>query len=131
MVEQTSGGDAPLFKSPLFRRVALIGIGLIGSSLARRIHRDGLAGDVVCAARTQRSCEVALELGLVSAAWTDPVPAVEGADLVVLCAPVGAYADLAAQIGRHLKPGTTVTDVGSVKQAAVRDIGPHLPEGVH
>jgi cyclohexadieny/prephenate dehydrogenase len=121
---------APL-GTPLYDRVALIGIGLIGSSLARRIRRDGLAREVVCAARTERSCAVALELGLVSAAWTDPVQAVEGADLVVFCAPVGAYAELAARIGPHLRPGTTVTDVGSVKQAALRDIGPYIPEGVH
>jgi len=111
--------------------MALIGLGLIGSSLARRTRRDGLVRRIVGAARSEATAQRALELGLVEAAGTDPVAAVAGADLVVLCSPVGTYAELAALIGPHLKPGTIVTDVGSVKQAVVRDVAPWLPEGVH
>lgn len=117
--------------SPLFDRVAFIGIGLIGSSMARALARDGMAGEIVCSARSQATCDKALELGLVSRATTDAAAAVKDADLVVLCAPVGAYAHIAPVIGPHCRPGAIVTDVGSVKQAVIRDVAPHLPEGVH
>jgi cyclohexadieny/prephenate dehydrogenase len=117
--------------APLFDRVAFVGIGLIGSSMARAIKKLGLARDLVCSARSQKTCDKALELGLVSRASIDPADIVRDADLVVLCAPVGTYADLAAVIGPHCRPGTIVSDVGSVKQAVIRDVGPQLPEGVH
>jgi len=117
--------------TPLFNRVAFIGIGLIGSSLARVIKRDGLAGAVVCATRTEKTAKTALDLGIVDAAGTDAAAAVAGADLVVLCAPVGATAAIAAAIGPHLKTGAIVTDVGSVKEPVIAAIASHLPEGVH
>jgi len=115
----------------LFGRVALIGIGLIGSSLAHAIHRMKLAGDITGYARSEATREKAKELGLVDAVFPTAREAVDGADLVILCSPVGTYAALAAEIGPALKPGATLTDVGSVKGAVVRDIGPHVPPGVH
>jgi len=125
--------DSPAFSGgePMFGRVAFIGIGLIGSSMARAISKLGLAREVVCSARSQATCDKALELGLVSQASTDAGSMVAGADLVVLCSPVGTYGDIAARIAPHCAPGAIVTDVGSVKQAVIRDVAPHLPEGVH
>jgi cyclohexadieny/prephenate dehydrogenase len=115
----------------LFNRIALIGVGLIGSSLARVIRRDGLAGEVVGCARTEATRKAAMELGLVDSVTEDAAAAAEGADLVVLCTPVGAVAEIARQIGPRLKPGAIVTDVGSVKRAVIDAVAPHLPDGVH
>ena len=117
--------------SPRFERVALIGVGLIGSSISHACRRRGLAGEIVGAAQSEATRRKALELGLVARAEADAAAAVAGADLVVLCAPVGAYARIAAQIGPHLAPGAILTDVGSVKAAVVRDVAPHVPPGVH
>ena len=115
----------------LFGRIALIGIGLIGSSLARVIRRDGLAGHIAVAARTQRTLDTAVDLGLADSVTLDARQAALDADLVVLCSPLGAYAGIAADIGPALKPGAIVSDVGSVKQAVIDDVSPHLPDGVH
>jgi cyclohexadieny/prephenate dehydrogenase len=117
--------------APLFRRVALIGIGLIGSSLARALRRGGLAAHIAGHDRAPRTRDTAVALGLVDSIHDDPAAAVAGADLVVLCTPVGSYADLGVAIGRHLVTGAILTDVGSVKQAVVRDLGPQVPDGVH
>lgn len=117
--------------APLFDRVAIIGIGLIGSSLARALAEYGIARQVVCTDRSAEACAKALELGIVAEASTDPAEALAGADLVVLSTPVGSYAAVAEAIGPLLQRGTIVTDVGSVKQATLRDVGPHLPDGVH
>ncbi len=116
---------------PLFERVALIGVGLIGASLARVMRREGLAGRIDGCVRSQGSRAYCLEHGIADAMHDTPGEAAEGADLVVLCTPVGTYADLAGKIAPHLKPGAILTDVGSVKQAVVRDVGPQVPEGVH
>jgi cyclohexadieny/prephenate dehydrogenase len=116
---------------PLFERAALIGIGHIGSSLARRIRRDGLAREVVCCAKTERSRKVARELDIVDAAYAEPGGAVAGADLVMLCTPLGAYAAIAAAIAPHLERGAILSDVGSVKTMVIREVGPHVPAGVH
>jgi cyclohexadieny/prephenate dehydrogenase len=116
---------------PLFGRIALIGIGLIGSSLAHVIRRDGLAGHIAVAARTQQTLDTAMNLGLADSVTLDARQAAQDADLVVLCSPLGAYAGIAADIGPTLKPGAIVSDVGSVKQAVINDIAPHLPDGVH
>ncbi|WP_434624081.1 prephenate/arogenate dehydrogenase family protein [Azospirillum sp. B2RO_4] len=116
---------------PLFDRVAIIGIGLIGSSLARALAEYGIARQVVCTDRSAGACAKALELGIVAEASTDPAVALAGADLVILSTPVGSYAAVAEAIGPLLQRGTIVTDVGSVKQATLRDVGPHLPDGVH
>lgn len=116
---------------PHFRRVALIGIGLIGSSLARVIRRDGLADHIAVSARTQHTLDIATRLGLADSTSLDARKVVEGADLVVLSVPLGAYGSIASVIGSGVKPGAIVTDVGSVKECVIADVGPHLPEGVH
>jgi cyclohexadieny/prephenate dehydrogenase len=117
---------------PLFKRLALIGIGLIGSSVARiaREHGD-IAAEVVVSARTQKTLDRVMELGIADRVEIDPGKAVEGADCVMLCTPVGAFADLAARIAPHLAPGAILTDVGSTKVSVIRDVGPLVPEGVH
>jgi cyclohexadieny/prephenate dehydrogenase len=117
---------------PVFNRVALIGIGLIGSSIARAVKEfGGLAGEVVANARSQRSLDRVAELGFVDACEIDPAKAVAGADCVILCSPVGTYAELADHIAPSLMPGAVLTDVGSTKQSVVRDVGPFVPAGVH
>jgi len=115
----------------LFPRVALIGVGLIGSSLCHAIRRGGLAGHIAATARSERTRAKAVELGLVDSMHPDAGTAAAGADLVVICTPIGTYAEIGAAIRARLKPGAILTDVGSVKQAAVRDLGPLVPEGVH
>ena len=117
--------------APMFERVALIGLGLIGSSLSHAMRRAGLAGSIVGHARTPRTRDTGLRLGLVDHAYATATEAVTGADLVILCAPVGAYAGLAGEMAAALRPGATLTDVGSVKGAVVRDVGPLVPAGVH
>jgi cyclohexadieny/prephenate dehydrogenase len=117
---------------PLFQRIALIGIGLIGSSVARiAMARGEIAAEVVANARTQKSLDRVMELGIAHRVELDPAKAVKGADCVMLCAPVGTYAALAEAIAPHLEPGCIVTDVGSTKQSVIRDVGPLIPEGVH
>ncbi|HEY1933872.1 MAG TPA: prephenate/arogenate dehydrogenase family protein [Acetobacteraceae bacterium] len=117
---------------PLFRRLALLGIGLIGSSVARIARERGdLAAEIVVNARTQKTLDRVMQLGFADRVELDPARAVEGADCVMLCAPVGAFAELAAAIAPHLAPGAILTDVGSTKQSVIRDVGPHVPAGVH
>ena len=117
---------------PLFKRIALLGVGLIGSSVARiAMERGDIAGEVVANARTQATLDRVLELGIAHRVELDPAKAVEGADCVMLCAPVGAYAALAEAIAPHLMPGAIITDVGSTKQSVIRDVGPMVPAGVH
>jgi cyclohexadieny/prephenate dehydrogenase len=115
----------------MFERIALIGIGLINSSIARFVRQDGLAHEIIIYSRRQTTLDKAMALGLADRAETDPAAAVEGADLVILGAPVGANEALAKAIAPGLKPGAIVTDVGSVKSAVIRDVAPHLPKGVH
>ncbi|HBC09010.1 MAG TPA: prephenate/arogenate dehydrogenase family protein, partial [Rhodospirillaceae bacterium] len=117
--------------TPIFNRMAFIGIGLIGSSLARVVRRDGLAGEIAVAARRQETLDAALRLDLADQVTTDPAEAARDADIVVICTPLGAYAAVAEAIAPALKPGAIVTDVGSVKRAAIDAIKPHLPTGVH
>ena len=116
---------------PLFGRVALIGVGLIGSSLARVIKRDSLASEVVACARTQATCDRALELEIVDHATTDPATAAAGADLVMICTPLGVYAEVVAALAPELKPGAILSEVGSVKYTVIRDLAPLVPDGVH
>ena len=116
---------------PFFERVAMIGIGLIGSSLVRVMRRDGLAGHIAVCARKPETLASARELGLADSTTDDPLAAVENADLVVLATPIGAFGALAEVIAPGLKPGAIVTDVGSTKGSVIRDVAPHLPEGVH
>ena len=117
--------------TPFFERVALIGIGLIGSSLVRVMRRDGLAGHITVCARKAKTLALARELGLADSVTTDPLAAVADADLVVLATPIGAYAASAEAIGPGLKPGAIVTDVGSTKGSVIRHVAAHIPDGVH
>jgi cyclohexadieny/prephenate dehydrogenase len=116
---------------PLFERVALIGVGLIGASLARVMRRDRLAGRIDGCVRSAASRAYCLVHDIADAMHDTPGEAAADADLVVLCTPVGAYAEIAEALAPDLKPGAILTDVGSVKQAVVRDVGPLVPEGVH
>jgi cyclohexadieny/prephenate dehydrogenase len=116
---------------PTFERVALIGLGLIGSSLSHAMRRAGLARSIVGHARTAKTRETALRLGLVETAYATAAEAARGADLVILCAPIGVCGPLAKEMAPALRRGAILTDVGSVKGAVVRDVGPHVPEGVH
>ena len=100
---------------PLFERIALIGIGPIGSSISHATRRAGLARSIVGYARTEATRQTALRLGLIDVAYDTAQEAAGNADLVILCVPVGACEAIAAEIGPHLKPGAIVTDVGSVK----------------
>lgn len=118
-------------EKPLFDKIAVIGLGLIGSSLCWRVKRDGLARHVAGHARTAATRAKAMELGFVDSVHDTPVAAARDADLVVLCAPIGANAAIAQEIGPSLKRGAIVSDVGSVKVCVIRDVGPHLPDGVH
>jgi cyclohexadieny/prephenate dehydrogenase len=117
--------------APRFERVALIGIGLIGSSLARALRRDSPQTHIIACARRAETLATARRLGLADATTDDPAIAAADADLVVLATPLSAYAGIARQIGPKLRPGAILTDVGSVKKAVIRDIGPHVPAGVH
>ena len=117
--------------SALFDRVALIGIGLIGSSLARVMRRDHLAGHIVVCTRSAETLDKAEALNLGDSYTRDAAEAATGADLVIICTPLGAYPKVAEAIGPVLAPGAIVTDVGSTKQSVIDDVGPHLAEGVH
>ena len=116
---------------PLFKRIALIGFGLIGGSIARAARAQGLAGEIVTTARSAKTRARVQELGIVDAVLETNAEAVKGADLVILCIPVGACGLVAEEIAPFLAPGAIVSDVGSVKGAIARDMGPHIPQGVH
>jgi cyclohexadieny/prephenate dehydrogenase len=117
--------------APMFERVALIGIGLIGSSLSHAMRRGGLARTIVGHAQSAKTRDTALRLGLVSSVYATAAEAARGADLVILCTPVGACGPLAKEMGPNLSPGAILTDVGSVKGAVLRDVAPYVPKGVH
>ncbi len=114
----------------IYRRVALIGLGLIASSMAHAMRANGLAGEIVGTAKSAETRSVAKAL-FCDRVTDTAAEAVQGADLVVLAVPVGAMAALAEEIAPHLAPGATVTDVGSVKQAVIAAVAPHIPAGVH
>src|SRR5580658_4071018 len=116
---------------PQFERLALIGVGLIGSSIARAARAQGVVREIVATARTPQTRRRVAELGIADQVAESNAAAVAGADLVIVCVPVGACGEVAAEIGPHLPRGATVSDVGSVKGAIVRDMAPHLPAGVH
>ncbi len=115
----------------LFPRMALIGIGLIGSSLARLARRDGLAEHISVATRSKETLKTAKALKLADSYSLDAAEAARDADLVMLATPLGAYAEVASAMAPSLKPGAIVSDVGSCKESVFRDVAPHLPPGVH
>lgn len=117
--------------SVIYDRVALIGLGLIAGSMAHAIRERGLAREVVGYARSAETRDIAREIGLCDRITDSAAEAVADADLIVLAVPVGAMGAVAAEIAPHLKPGATVTDVGSVKQSVIDAVAPHIPAGVH
>ena len=116
---------------PMFKKLALIGIGLIGSSISHVVRREGLVGEIAVSTRSDETLARAKALGLGDSYTTNAVDAVVDADLVIHCAPVGASAAIAEQIAPALKPGAIVTDVGSVKASVIAQMKPHMPKGVH
>ncbi|MEO0682016.1 MAG: prephenate dehydrogenase/arogenate dehydrogenase family protein, partial [Pseudomonadota bacterium] len=116
---------------PIYRRAAIIGLGLIGGSFALAARQAGAVGEVVGHARSAATRARALELGLVDRVAETAAEAAEGADLVLLCVPVGAMSAVAAEIAPVLAPGATVSDAGSVKRSVIDAAGPHLPDHVH
>ena len=116
---------------PLFNRLALIGIGLIGSSIAHAVRAQGAARTIVATARSPKTRRRVAELGIADQVVETNAAAVAGADLVIVCVPVGACGAVAKEIGPHLSAGAIVSDVGSVKGSVVRDMAPHLPKTVH
>jgi cyclohexadieny/prephenate dehydrogenase len=117
---------------PLFNRLCLVGIGLIGSSIARVAKKRGdIAKTIVVTTRRAETLQRVRELGIADVVEADAARAVEGCDGVIFCIPVGAYADAMRHIAPHLAPGAVLTDVGSTKGSVVRDLAPLMPEGVH
>lgn len=114
----------------VFQRAAVIGFGNLGSSIARAVRKFGTVAEVVASDNDPDILDRARELVLADAYIADPAAAVADADLVVICTPVGTYGEIARTIAPHLAPGTVLTDVGSVKQAVIQTVGPHIPEGV-
>src|SRR5437899_1247502 len=125
------GEDGVMIAKPLFNRLALIGVGLIGSSIARAARAQGVVRSIVATARSAATRKRVAELGIADQVAETNAAAVEGADLVIVCIPVGACGEVAREIGSHLMQGAIVSDVGSVKGAIVREMTPHLPPSVH
>lgn len=115
----------------MFEKIALVGIGLIGSSIARVVRREGLAGHVSISTRRSETLRRAEQLGLGDSYHMDPRDAVRDADLVVVSVPVGASGAVAEAIAPALKPGAILTDVGSTKASVIAQMQPHVPENVH
>ena len=117
--------------SAMFDRVAFIGMGLIGASLAHVIRRDNLAGEIAAAARSVETLNTIVDLGLADFVTQDAADAARDADLVMICTPLSAFGKIAATIAPSLKEGAIVSDVGSAKACVEREVAPHLPMGVH
>lgn len=122
--------DKPSKPSP-FNKVALIGLGLLGSSLCHAMRRHGLAKRIVASARTQATIDTGLRLGLIDEGHSSAREAVAGADLVILCVPVSACRKIAQEIAPSLLSGSIVTDVGSTKASVIADMAPFMPDDVH
>ncbi len=114
--------------SALFERVALIGLGLIGSSIAHAVRRGGLAHEIVGYARSPETRKTAARLGFLDRVTDTAADAVEGADLVILCIPVGVIGAVTEQIAPSLAPGAILSDVGSVKSSVIAQALPHMPD---
>ncbi|HEX9135593.1 MAG TPA: prephenate dehydrogenase/arogenate dehydrogenase family protein, partial [Nitrospirota bacterium] len=114
-----------------FNNVTIIGVGLIGGSLAKSLKTTGLAGTIMGAGRSRETLELAQRIGVIDRIGQSSMGAVEGADLVILASPVGTFETAIRELGPHLKKGSILTDVGSVKGKLVRKIESLLPAGVH
>ncbi len=123
-------GLGPALSEPLFESITIIGVGLIGSSLARVIRRKTLAREIVAYDSSPKVRRRLGEIAIADRVAETPAEAVAGADLVILCAPVGAMGEIAEAIGQHLKAGAIVSDVGSVKVSIIAAVTPHLPPSV-
>ncbi len=117
-------------EQPIFQRLALIGVGLIGSSIARIVRREGIAAEIVGADISAEARKDLAELELCDRVVASAGEAVADADLVMVCTPISAYAEVGQAIAPNLAPGAILSDVGSVKQAAIRDLAPLVPDGV-
>ena len=117
--------------APVIDRLALIGVGLIGGSIARAAREYGVVRSIVATARSEATRKRVVELGIADQVVASNAEAVKDADLVIVCIPVGASGPVAAEIGAALKPGAIVSDVGSVKTQVLKDMAPHMPKGVH
>lgn len=117
--------------SVVYDKVALIGLGLIAGSISLAAREAGVAGRISGTSRSAKTRAAARDIGLVDEVADNAAGAVRGADLVILCVPVGAMGRAMAEIAPHLKPGAVVTDVGSVKQEVIAQVTPHLPDHVH
>jgi cyclohexadieny/prephenate dehydrogenase len=116
---------------PQFNRICIIGIGLIGASVAHVIKRDGLAGHLAVCDMNPEHRQRALDLGIADSVHEDAADAVAGAELIIVSAPIGAFARIGEAMKPALKPGMIVTDTGSSKRSVLRDLGPFIPDGVH
>jgi cyclohexadieny/prephenate dehydrogenase len=121
----------PRLERPLVGTLAIVGLGLIGSSIARAAREVALADRIVAVDRDPAVVARCADLGLGHHRTTDLGQGVAGADLVILCIPVGAFAAVAEAIAPALKPGAVVSDTGSVKGSVIAQVAPHLPSGVH
>ncbi|MGI9381139.1 MAG: prephenate/arogenate dehydrogenase family protein [Methyloligellaceae bacterium] len=118
-------------ETPMFKKLALIGLGMIGSSISHIVRKNNIVESISGAAKSEKTRDISLELGLVDEVYSDPAEAVVGADLVILCVPVGANESIAERIAPNLTDGAILTDVGSVKRDVINLIKPHVPPGVH
>ncbi len=119
-------------KAPaIFERLALIGAGLIGSSIARAARAQGTARSIVATARSAATRRRVRELGIADQVVETNAEAAQSADCIIVCVPVGACGAVAAEIGAAIAPGAIVSDVGSVKGAVLRDMAPHVPAHAH
>jgi cyclohexadieny/prephenate dehydrogenase len=121
----------PPLETPLFERIALVGLGLIGSSIARAARHLNLATTIVAIDANEAVVKRVLELNIADEAMTDVAVGVKDVDLVILCVPVGVVGAVAQAMKPGLKAGCIVSDVGSVKASVVAQVQPHLPAGVH
>jgi cyclohexadieny/prephenate dehydrogenase len=120
-----------VLETPIYNRLALIGVGLIGSSIARAARGVGAVRSIVATARSPETRRRVAELGIADQVVESNAAAAEGADLVIVCIPVGQSGAVAREIAPHLAPGATVSDVGSVKASVLNDMAPHIPADVH
>ena len=117
--------------APIIDKLALIGVGLIGGSIARAAREYGVVREIVATARSEETRKRVVELGIADRVVETNAEAAKDADLVIVCIPVGASGPVAAEIASSLKPGAIVSDVGSVKSQVLKDMAPHIPKGVH